>query len=369
MSKKSDAPSATVGIAGAGLFGRVLALRLARAGWRATLFDRDGRGGEASCGYAGAGMLAPFAELDTAEPAVAELGRLSLPLWRAMAGSLAKPVYFQAAGSAVVAHPRDQRDLAAFERRVAAKLTDRHSMRRLDAKALAELEPELADRFQGGLFFAEEGQIEPRTLLPALAATLTDLGVDWRERTQVERVEPGEIAAGGERFRFDWAVDARGLGAKPDMPALRGVRGELMRLYAPEVRVNRPVRLAHPRYPLYVAPRPDGVYLVGATSIESEDMSPLTVKSSLELLSAAYSLHPGFAEANVLESVVHCRPALPDNTPRLFIADGLLRVNGLYRHGYLVSPALAEEAAALMAGGAARFPQLIEDLNHVEPDR
>jgi glycine oxidase len=38
------------------------------------------------------------------------------------------------------------------------------------------------------------------------------------------------------------------------------------------------------------------------------------------------------------------RPALPDNEPRIDSANGLLRINGLYRHGWLLAPALVQDA-------------------------
>jgi glycine oxidase len=107
----------------------------------------------------------------------------------------------------------------------------------------------------------------------------------------------------------------------------------------------------HPRYPLYIVPRENQHYLIGATSIESDDRRPMTVQSALELLSAAFTVHPGFAEASIVELIVNCRPALPDNLPAIQVRDGLIRVNGLYRHGFLISPRLAELVGAHIAQG------------------
>ena len=113
--------------------------------------------------------------------------------------------------------------------------------------------------------------------------------------------------------------------------------------------LSRPVRLLHPRYPLYIAPKPDGVYVIGATQIESEDLSPASVRSALELLSALYSVHPAFGEARILEMSSQCRPALPDNRPEIRWDGGrLIQINGLYRHGYLIAPALLEAALSLI---------------------
>jgi len=107
------------------------------------------------------------------------------------------------------------------------------------------------------------------------------------------------------------------------------------------VRLSRPTRLIHPRYPIYIAPKLDGYFLVGATEIETDDTSPMSLRSALELLSAAYTVDSGFGEARIVELVAQCRPALPDNQPALrWLGARTLQVNGLYRHGYLISPAL-----------------------------
>jgi glycine oxidase len=188
--------------------------------------------------------------------------------------------------------------------------------------------------------------------MPALADALMASKVSWHSNTEVLAVNPFEIsvkARSGERaHNFDCVIDSRGLGGKQQMSQLRGVRGEILWLRAPEVKINRLIRLMHPRYRLYIVPRRDDLDLVGATQIESEDKGEITVRSTLELLSAAYSLHPGFAEARIVETGINCRPALPDNEPKIFSQNGLLRVNGLFRHGYLMSPAIAQEVVGLL---------------------
>jgi glycine oxidase len=162
-------------------------------------------------------------------------------------------------------------------------------------------------------------------------------------------------------------LDCRGLGAQPQWNALRGVRGEVVHLHAPQVRLTRPTRLIHPRYPIYIAPKENGIFKIGATEIESDDLSPMSVRSALELLSAAYSVDSGFGEARILDLVAQCRPALPDNQPALRrIGARTLQVNGLYRHGYLISPALHDVMLELLDSGssalAARWGLPIEQL-------
>jgi glycine oxidase len=157
-----------------------------------------------------------------------------------------------------------------------------------------------------------------------------------------------------ETDRETLIVDCRGLGARHGLTDLRGVRGERLLIRSADVSFSRPVRLLHPRYPLYVVPWGGNRYLVGATMIESEDAGPVSVRSALELLGAAYALHPAFGEAEVLEMSAGVRPAFPDNVPRARVGDGgrIIMVNGAYRHGYLLAPVLAAAVADYLDTGA-----------------
>ena len=156
-------------------------------------------------------------------------------------------------------------------------------------------------------------------------------------------------------------LDCRGLGAKEACPNLRGVRGELIYVHAPEVQIERTIRVIHPRYPVYIIPRENNIYVIGASEIESEDLSPISVRTTLDLLSAAYAVHSGFAEARILESSVNARPAFPTNEPRVIIEPGLIRVNGLYRHGFLLAPVLADAIIERIENG-----QGLDDLIFME---
>jgi glycine oxidase len=153
------------------------------------------------------------------------------------------------------------------------------------------------------------------------------------------------------------------MGAKRDWAKLRGVRGEIVRLHAPEIELSHMLRLLHPRHPVYIVPRAEGNLVVGATSIESDDCSPASVRGVVELLTSAYSVLPALAEARILEFNTQVRPALPDNLPSLHFdrERKVLRINGLYRHGFLLTPAIVEEALALLSlvgESAGRWPCL-----------
>ena len=337
-----------VGIAGAGLLGRLLAWRLARAGHRVTVFDPaagpaprfDGQGAAA---FSAAGMLSPLAELDNGSAEVAALGWRSIALWREIVAMCAPPPAFSQRGSLLLAH---RSDLGAAQRVLARiEAAARHRAQPLSVPQLAELEPGLHGAPHAWLL-PDEAQIDPIATMQALHDSAP--GVTWRWRRAVDRVLPGALMIGDEPLSFDLAIDVRGTGARAELP-VRGVRGETAWLHAPRHGLTRPVRLLHPRHRVYLVPRPDDIVFVGASEIESDDRSPVSLRSAVELLSAAHSVMPALAEARVLRLDRNLRPALPDNEPRIERAPGLLRINGLFRHGWLIAPALVEDALEALA--------------------
>ncbi|MCY1554670.1 glycine oxidase ThiO [compost metagenome] len=70
----------------------------------------------------------------------------------------------------------------------------------------------------------------------------------------------------------------------------------------------------------------------------------MSLKSAVELMAAAQSVIPELAEARIVHLETNLRPALPDNEPRTEHQPGLLRINGLFRHGWLLAPALVQDA-------------------------
>jgi glycine oxidase len=334
-----------IGIAGAGLAGRLLAWRLALAGCWVSLFDAKRRDDLTSASQTAAAMLSPLAELAVSDDAVFERGQRSMLLWPQWLPQLGTPVYFRQDGTVVVAHAQDGASLEHFSRLLHHKLPEasKAQVQTLDAATLALVEPTLAGRFTGGLFLAGEGQLANDQLMAALAIELDRLGVQWHEGQAVEGLEQKAIVCAGHKYSVDVAVDARGVGSKAALSTLRGVRGEVLRVSCEGVTLQRPVRLMHPRYQLYVAPRPNGEFVVGATELESEDAGPVTVRSVLELASALHSLHPAFGEARVLRMSAALRPALDDHRPRVERQGGVWHINGLYRHGYLCAPALVDD--------------------------
>ncbi|PSH65934.1 glycine oxidase ThiO [Phyllobacterium sophorae] len=307
-------------VRGAGVAGLAAAHELASRGAHVTVLDPL-TSGRASW-YAG-GMLAPYCERESADQVVVDLGLRAADWWdAALPGSVIRN------GTLVLAPARDVREVDRFGSRTSGYEV-------VKEEAIAALEPDLAGRFRRGLFFEGEAHLDPRHVLISLAARLATAGVSFE-------TDLSHSAAGS----FDWIIDCTGYFAADE--DIRGVRGEMLILRTPDISLSRPVRLVHPRFPAYVVPREDNTFMVGATMIESDSHGPITARSMMELLNAVYSLHPAFGEAEVIETGAGVRPAYPDNLPRVVREGHTISINGLYRHGFLLAPAMAMRAADMI---------------------
>ncbi|OYQ41924.1 FAD-dependent oxidoreductase [Rhodoferax sp. TH121] len=337
-----------IGIAGAGVLGRLLAVQLSRSGHSVQVFDTaegpgpDDASGARAAGWTAAGMLSPVVELERAGAEVFALGLRSCSLWPQIVQRLVQPVDLRMQGSLLLAHRSDAGAAQRVVGLLRAKADAAYQPEPLPLSQLHELEPSISGPALAWLL-PSEGQIHPVQALQALAAQATAQGVEWHWGASVTAVTAGQLEVHGQRHCFDHVFDVRGVGAKPVVP-VRGVRGEVFWLHAPGVPLHRPVRLLHPRHSIYMVPRPGDIIVVGASEIESEDRSPVSLRSTIELLSAAHSAIPALAEARVVHTETNLRPALPDNLPALRHAPGLTVINGLFRHGWLIAPALVEQA-------------------------
>ena len=311
--------NATFTILGSGVAGLSLAAELSERDARIQVIDPNGAPGKHACSWWAGGMLAPECEGVFSEKAVTRHGRKAASWWATHGAGLSQ------SGTLVVALNRDHNELATFARRLNGAVW-------LDRDRLVDLEPHLADHFSHALFVESEAHLNPRRTLTRLRKRLEQSGVVFTE----DGTPNGQV------------IDCRGLEARDHLCDLRGVKGEMVTVRSEDVILHRPVRLLHPRFPLYVVPRCNGVFMLGATQIESGERNRATVRSVVELLNAAYALHTAFGEAELLEVGADARPAFPDNLPRIRRTCDRVYVNGLYRHGFMLSPALARMTADLL---------------------
>ncbi len=323
-------------VIGAGVAGLTVAFECSQAGLTVELLEQH-EGPGLGCSSLAGGMLAPWCEAESTEKLILDFGLESLQFWTKTIAVASQR------GSLVVASARDRPELTRFARRAAG-------FEPIDAAGIAALEPDLEGRFDDALFFPSEAHLDPRAAMADLAARLAGFGTVTL-RFGIDAAQEPESA--------DWTIDCRGLAAQDALPDLRGVKGEMLVLATKEIVLTRPVRLLHPRLPVYIVPRGDGRFMIGATMIENEEPGRITARAMLELLNAAYCVHPAFAEAEIVETGAGVRPAFPDNLPKIRRDGRKLYVNGLYRHGFLAAPALARRVVQIILENA-YFPEVMD---------
>ena len=328
--------SEQVTVVGSGVAGLCCAYSLLKSGYQVQIVTASDGPDEQCCSWWAGGMLAPYCEQETAEPLIETLGLESMAFWQQF--SAEQNLDYHANGSLVVAAPRDQALLRQFAEQT-------HGGQWLDPQQTTELEPDL-EHLGRTLFFKEEAHFEPRQVIKLLWQACLQLGAKVKTGRHLSEADIVQQAK-----QANWLIDCRGLAASETLPDLRGVKGEMLHLVCPEVSLSRPIRFAHPRHPIYLVPRPNNVFMLGATMLEVNDSQRATVRSVLDLLSAAYAINPAFAEAEIIEIGVDARPAFDDNLPKIKVQDNRIAANGLYRHGFLGAPALARRVLDYIKDG------------------
>ena len=321
-----------IAVVGAGVMGLNSAWHLIQAGHKVTVYDCTGFPSD-SASYAAGGMLAPYSEIEHMSMDWVGAGFKGIDIWEETLRQTNRPVDFAKKGTLLIAHKEDRYVLDRFIS---------HLPQGIDQKqAIDKCEPALKGKFSSGVVLEGEAHIEPREAMEALVQMIEmrggTLDDSWVEIKDIED-------------KFDHVIDCRGMGAQAEDPDLRGVKGEMIIVRNPDFELSRPVRLMHPRYPLYIVPRPNHIFMIGATSVETDGDTSVSVRSAMELLSAAYSLDPSFGDAEIVEMSAGIRPSYPDNLPRIRQTGKVISANGMFRHGYLLSPVMGECVAALVSG-------------------
>ena len=365
----------SVAVVGGGAAGLGVAWRLAARGAAVTVFERGAVGRGTS--WAAAGMLAPAAEIGFEELDLYTLGRDSLGRWPAFAAELeaasGQSVGLDRAGTLVVADDRDSG--AALRRLFAFQRAQGVPVEWLSGDAAREREPMLSPRVPSAVWSPSDVQVDPRAVLAALTEACRRAGVEIEEGRAVQAVAPGPALrfADGARVAADAVVLAAGAwsaavgGLVPALP-VRPVKGQAL-----AVRMTDALRLRHvvrgPR--AYVVPKPDGRLVVGATSEERGDDTAVTAGGLYRLLDGTIRFLPGIEELDVVETWAGLRPASRDHAPILgrTALPGVLAATGLYRHGFLLLPAVADEVAAEALRVAAGESETAEILAPFAPTR
>lgn len=272
-------------------------------------------------------MLAPYSEIEHMPTEWLDAGRAGIKFWAGFSEN--NDVGFVQNGSLLISHPEDQHILERFITHLPVELQKQQSTE--------DLESELPKAFSQGLYLEDEAHLSPSAAMEKLFQETQKYGAEFIQQA----IDDEALETMAENF--DHIIDCRGIGTSDK--ELRGVKGEIVIVRNPEFSLARPVRLMHPRYPLYIVPRDDHHFMIGATIIESAKNETVGLRSAMELMSALYSIHPSFGDAEIIDILAGIRPSYPDNLPRIKASGNIISCNGLFRHGFLLSPVMAEAVA------------------------
>ena len=334
-----------IAIVGAGLMGRVVAMRLLRNNLTdITIFEQDSAKlpptQYTSPAYIAAGMLAHYSESVLGGREIYTLGKNSISLWRDYLTELDALHLLNDNGTLLLANSIFATEINHYLNKIKFNTQQVNFAWLLEKTQLNDLEPEL--KYNHAYYIREEGVLNARETMSVMGNFLSKT---------IKIINATKINIPNEITNFDWIIDCRGLGALDNFTELRTVRGEIIRVFAPEVNITRPVRLFHPRLNIYITPYAPNYYVIGATELETCDYSSISVKGALDLLNYAIQIHGGFYEARIIEMATNCRPTLANNLPQIKLTDGIIRVNGLYRHGFLLAPQMAENIVGYITDG------------------
>ncbi|GAB3619131.1 glycine oxidase ThiO [Glutamicibacter endophyticus] len=343
-------------VVGAGIIGLATAFELKTAGHAVRVIDPDPAGGAS---HAAAGMLAPAAETVWGQHALHPL----------MVQAAADYPQFIDRIEAITTERPDYRDNATLV--VAAEAADRQALNELESlqqslglrterllgSQARAAEPALAANIAGAMRFADDHQVDPRSLTAILLRYL-DAELIREQAIEVLR-EAGTISgvrlASGRVVEGQCVVLATGLGALAGAPALplRPVYGDIVRLrpHGGRPLIEHTVRGIVNRRPVYLVPRRDGSLVLGASSRE-DGRAEVNVGALHTLLDDARRLVPGVADASLLEVIARARPGTEDDVPIIErVEQGLVVSTGYFRHGILLTPFAAKATATLATGG------------------
>ncbi|MGN0095832.1 MAG: glycine oxidase ThiO [Corynebacterium sp.] len=359
-------------VVGAGIAGLSSAWYLRRAGHAVTVIDPDPGNGAS---HAAAGMIAAVSEVVHQHDAIRPLMLASAGEYPQFIADLERTVghsvgYLRTATLGVGATPGD---VAAFRDLSDVQRAAGMAVEQLTVRRARRLEPSLAPGVSGAFLVADDHQVNPRSLLEALAeAVYAPSGTGGpqgrlvRERVTAVLREGGTATgvrlADGTEVRADATVLCPGVSfpaidGLPEAHAvrLRPVHGDILRARVKPghpALLERTVRGLVDGRPVYLVPRTDGEIVIGATERE-DGFDGVSLEGVHQLLRDAQILVPGAADLELTEILARARPGTPDDLPYLGGVpgvDGVTVSTGYSRHGVLLAPLCARLTAVLASG-------------------
>jgi glycine oxidase len=310
-------------VAGAGVLGLAVALRLADAGARVTVFDLGG----ANASSVAAGMLAPVFEavLDEGARPHFDLMLAARDLWPGFAQRA--DIALDRTGAMAAG---EAGWLAGVEARISALGVP---VARIEGAGINLLSPGLAA--ETAVLCREDWRVDAPPALARLRAACAEAGV---------AVVTGPADATG---RADAWVVATGAsrtleGLAPSLSMLRPIRGQLVRVPAPAA--GAVVRGEG----VYATPGAEMVF--GATMETGVDDATADPAAAAPLRAAGLRLFPGLADRD-WRAEAGVRAATPDGLPLVGPdGPGVFAAAGARRNGWLLAPLVADVIRAYVMG-------------------
>ncbi|MEY8766296.1 MULTISPECIES: FAD-dependent oxidoreductase [Francisella] len=336
-----------VSILGSGLMGRVLALYLVKRypNLKIDIYT-DSLNYKTSCGYCAGGMLAPVTELISCQKHVYKLGFNSYDLWYELnvfvnEGLGMDDSFVKKINTCVVAHNQDKYELDLAIRNIDLRLKNLDTKPFIDICSIEKVHIlnkglSLSNSLCEKALIADEALID----VPKFFVLTQELFLNLENIKIIETTKEQFYRECFDK-EYEHIFDCTGISSVDDIK-LYGVRGESIILENKSIKLDSVIRLLHPRHAIYLIPRENGVFYLGATSIDSGDYSKISVQSALELLSMLVTLDKRFLEARILKTLTNVRPMSIDDKPIISTKGNITYLNGLSRHGYLFSPMVAQ---------------------------
>ena len=343
-----------IAIIGSGISGMMTAWMLAGRGCDITLFDRQQPGQESS--WAGGGIVSPLYPWRYAD-SVTRLAHASQAVYPELVEALKSesgidPEYLNS--GLLIFSPEEEEAARAWAQRWSV------TVERVDASAIATLDPALACPDPTALWFPDVGQVRNPRIVKALYAALQKRpGIRFIINAEVNGLSPSphgiEVETGGDRETFDKAILCAGawspllLEHAGLQPEIKPVRGQML-LFRTEPHTIRRITL-HENH--YAIPRKDGRVLFGSTIEDTGFVKETTETARTELATLAAKLYPVLAEAPIEHHWAGLRPGSPEGIPYIGSVPGIdnLYINaGHFRNGVVLAPASAKLAADLLTG-------------------
>ena len=332
-----------IAIIGAGILGRMMTVDFSLLGHSVTLFEKDdSHSTKSSCATA-AGMLTPWSEILESSELVFKLGVHSLARWKEILSYIEAEDILLNCGCSHLVTASDKAKIVYLLKYISIQDPNFIPVE-MNSILLQKFFNRSNQAFQYGFYIPNEKCLDPRIFIKKsneYYSKKKNISVNFNTKIEKDNIKNYYLKIFDKKY--DLIVNTTGFHARENLNDLiRGVRGAVILVKATQVKIDCIVRLSHFRYPIYIVPRGNQTFVIGATSQETECLEPITIADTLELLSMACQFDSGFLEANIIESRVNLRPTFINSEPKIFTHENIFYINGLYRHGITISPAISK---------------------------